>query len=93
MTAAVRHAPPTDRRPAVRDPRLAPRPPLLGLLAGWIALFSWSGMVAEPLDFLVPTWLVGLVMALAGSGLRMVRVAAVRRRGGAGRSSGCSAST
>ena len=52
-----------------------PGPPLLGLFAGWVALFSWSGMVAEPSDFLVPTLFVGLLMALAGSGLRMLRVA------------------
>ena len=32
-------------------------------------------MVAEPSDFLVPTLFVGLLMALAGSGLRMLRVA------------------
>ena len=47
-----------------------PGPPQLGLLTGWIALFAWSGMIAEPLAFLVPTGLVGLAMALAGSGLR-----------------------
>ena len=52
-----------------------PGPPLLGLFAGWVALFSWSGMVAEPSDFLMPTLFVGLLMALAGSGLRMLRVA------------------
>ena len=56
-------------------PRLAPGPPLLGLFAGWVALFSWSGMVAKPSDFLMPTLFVGLLMALAGSGLRMLRVA------------------
>ena len=52
-----------------------PGPPLLGLFAGWVALFSWSGMVAKPSDFLMPTLFVGLLMALAGSGLRMIRVA------------------
>ena len=52
-----------------------PGPPLLGLFAGWVALFSWSGMVAEPSDFMMPTLFVGLLMALAGSGLRMIRVA------------------
>ena len=52
-----------------------PGPPLLGLFAGWVALFSWSGMVAKPTDFLMPTLFVGLLMALAGSGLRMIRVA------------------
>jgi transglutaminase-like putative cysteine protease len=53
-----------------------PGPPLLGLMAGWVALFAWSGMVAEPLRFLVPTLIVGLVMALAGSALRVVQVPA-----------------
>jgi transglutaminase-like putative cysteine protease len=51
-----------------------PGPPLLGLLTGWIALFAWSGMIADPLEFLIPTGMVGLVMVLAGSGLRVLRV-------------------
>ena len=51
-----------------------PGPPLLGMLAGWVALFAWSGMIAEPLRFLIPTLLVGLVLALAGSGLRVLRL-------------------
>jgi len=51
-----------------------PGPPLLGLLTGWIALFAWSGMITEPLGFLVPTGMVGLVMVLGGSGLRVLRV-------------------
>ena len=52
-----------------------PGPPMLGLLAGWVALFSWSGMVARPWDFLAPTLIVGVLMALAGAWLRMIRVA------------------
>ena len=64
---------PHDARMAARG--WHPGPPLLGLFAGWVALFSWSGMVAEPSDFLMPTLFVGLLMALAGSGLRMLRVA------------------
>jgi transglutaminase-like putative cysteine protease len=47
---------------------------VVGLLAGWVALFAWSGMVVEPLAFLAPTLVVGLLMALAGSGLRVLRV-------------------
>jgi transglutaminase-like putative cysteine protease len=43
------------------------------MLAGWVALISWSGMVAEPVDFLVPTLFVGVAMALAGSWLRVLR--------------------
>ena len=62
-----------------------PGPPLLGLLAGWVALFSWSGMVARPWDFLVPTLFVGVLMALAGSLAADAARRAVRRRGGAGR--------
>lgn len=57
-------------------PQWRPGPPLLGLFAGWVALFAWSGMVTEPLRFLVPTLMVGLVMALAGSGLRVLQVPA-----------------
>ena len=58
---------------AARDWR--PGPPLLGALAGWVALISWSGMVVRASDFLVPTLFVGLLMALAGAGLRMLRIA------------------
>jgi transglutaminase-like putative cysteine protease len=61
--------------PAARGP-WRPGPPLLGVLAGWIALFAWSGLVVEPLDFLMPTLFIGVLMALAGSGLRMLGVAA-----------------
>ncbi|MCW2808190.1 MAG: hypothetical protein JWQ93_2145 [Marmoricola sp.] len=60
---------------ATEDRRWRPGPALLGLFAGWVALFAWSGMVAEPLDFLVPTLLVGVLMTLAGSGLRLLGVA------------------
>ena len=67
---------------AARDWR--PGPPLLGLFAGWVALISWSGMVVRASDFLVPTLFVGLLMALAGAALRMLRVApyAVAARAG-----------
>ena len=44
-------------------------------------------MVTQPLGFLVPTLLVGLVMVLVGSGLRVVRRAGVRRRAACSRSS------
>ena len=49
-----------------------PAPALLGLLAGWVALFAWSGMVATPRLYLVPTLLAGLVLVLAGTGLRVL---------------------
>ena len=58
---------------AARSP-WRPGPPLLGVLAGWIALFAWSGLVVEPLDFLMPTLFIGVLMALAGSGLHSSRV-------------------
>ncbi len=72
MTAQVD---PTIPGPVVREP-WRPGPPLLAMAAGWIALFAWSGMVTQPLTFLVPTGMVGLAMVLAGSGLRTVRVPA-----------------
>jgi transglutaminase-like putative cysteine protease len=50
--------------------------PLLAMSAGWVALFAWSGMVTQPLGFLVPTLIVGLMMTFAGSGLRLLHVPA-----------------
>jgi transglutaminase-like putative cysteine protease len=47
---------------------------LLALFTGWVALFAWSGMVFEPLTFLLPTLLVGVVIVLAGAGLRVLLV-------------------
>ncbi len=58
---------------AVREP-WRPGPPLLALATGWVALFAWGSMIADPLAFLVPTGMVGLAMTLTGSGLRTVRV-------------------
>jgi transglutaminase-like putative cysteine protease len=49
---------------------------LLGVAAGWLATFAWSGMVREPLTFLLPMGMVGVAMALAGSGLRVLRLPA-----------------
>ena len=60
-------------RPAP-ERRWRPGPPLLGLAAGCVALFAWSGMVAEPLGFLFPTMIVGAVMVLGGSGLRALGI-------------------
>src|SRR5680860_503832 len=57
-----------------RQAQWRPGPPLLAMFAGWLALFAWSGLVSQPLGFLVPTLFVGLLLALAGSGLRMLRV-------------------
>ena len=53
-----------------------PGPPLLGLAAGWLALFAWSGMVTRPAGFLVPTLVVGLLVVLVGSGVRVLGPAA-----------------
>ncbi|MET0838805.1 MAG: DUF3488 and transglutaminase-like domain-containing protein [Marmoricola sp.] len=60
--------------PPQRDP-WRPGPPLIGFLAGWIATFSWGGMVRDPLTFLLPMGMIGVAMALAGSGLRVLRLA------------------
>ncbi len=78
-TSYARPAPTTPPgRPPPASERSTPRrqwrpgPTLLAMSAGSLALFAWSGMVAQPLGFLVPTLLVGLVMALAGSALRFL---------------------
>lgn len=47
-----------------------PGPAVLAMLTGWVALISWQGMVAEPSGYLLNTLLGGLLIALAGSGLR-----------------------
>jgi transglutaminase-like putative cysteine protease len=57
-------------------PQWRPGPPLLAMFAGWVALFAWGGMVVEPMQFLIPCLAVGLMMALAGSGLRVLHVPA-----------------
>ncbi len=69
-------APPPTRQPppAARDP-WRPGPPLIAMLSGWVATFAWSGMVREPLTFLLPLGMLGAVMALVGSGLRVLRIA------------------
>ena len=89
MTSTTTAGTPSGTSPTMSSAMAArgwhPGPPLLGLFAGWVALFSWSGMVAKPSDFLMPTLFVGLLMALAGSGLRMLPRRAVRRGGRAGR--------
>ncbi|ROR92045.1 transglutaminaseTgpA domain-containing protein [Nocardioides aurantiacus] len=68
--------PPSEASPAPR-PRgpWRPVPAVVGFLAAWVALFSWSGMIAEPSGFLVPVGVGGLVLALVGSLLRLARVA------------------
>ncbi len=74
-TAAPTGSPAPGVRPArVRAP-WRPVPAVVGFLAAWVALFSWSGMIAEPSGFLVPVGVSGLVLALAGSALRWLRVA------------------
>lgn len=47
-----------------------PGPAVLAMLTGWVALISWQGMLAEPSGYLVNTLLGGLLVVLAGSGLR-----------------------
>lgn len=68
----ARQAPPARRS---RAP-WRPVPAVVGFLAAWVALFSWSGMIAAPSGFLVPVGVSGLVLALSGSLLRVLRVAA-----------------
>ena len=60
----------------MKAPQWSPGPALLALLVSWLALCSWSGMVSQPDRFLVPVLLVGLLMALVGSGLRTLRLPA-----------------
>ncbi len=62
--------------PRARQP-WRPEPSLLALGAGWVALFSWSALVAQPGSFLVPALLIGLTMALAGGGLRTLGLSSV----------------
>lgn len=50
--------------------------PLLALLAGWVSLFSWSGMVTRPRGFLLPALVIGALVVLAGHGLRRLAVPA-----------------
>jgi hypothetical protein len=68
----ARDIPPAPRRRAPWRPGQA----VVGFLAAWVALFSWSGMIAAPSGFLVPVGVSGLVIAVAGSVLRVLRVAA-----------------
>ncbi|KQT91156.1 hypothetical protein ASG49_12595 [Marmoricola sp. Leaf446] len=82
MTTTAPPAGPATTGPAP-GPAPAPRPrgawrpvpAVVGFLAAWVAIFSWSGMIAEPSGFLVPVGVGGLVLALAGSLLRFARVA------------------
>ena len=55
---------------SLRDWRV--KPALLAMFTGWAALFSWSGMVAQPLGFLLLVVAIGLVLALGGSLLRLL---------------------
>jgi transglutaminase-like putative cysteine protease len=69
--------PPDEPEPveSSRDP-WRPGPPLLALATGWIALFAWSDLITQPLGFLIPTGMVGLLMVLCGTGLRVLRLPA-----------------
>ncbi len=64
----------TVGRPA--SGRWQPGSAALGQVTGWVALVAWSGMVAEPVRFLVPTLVIALVLGLVGSGLRVLRLPA-----------------
>ncbi|MEO5654288.1 MAG: DUF3488 and transglutaminase-like domain-containing protein [Marmoricola sp.] len=44
--------------------------PVLGLLTGWAALFSWSGMVTAPSRYLIATLAIGSLVVALGLGLR-----------------------
>ncbi len=68
-------APPAPARPtttSVAQEAWRPGPPLLALVTGWVAAFAWTGMVEDPLTFLIPSLMVGTVMSLAGSLVRAV---------------------
>ncbi|MCW2846067.1 MAG: hypothetical protein JWR90_41 [Marmoricola sp.] len=80
MTATVPPPAGPSSRTASRETAGAtwrPGPPLLGLFAGWVALFSWSGMVTQPPGYLLNTLVTGLAMVLIGSGLRVLGVRAL----------------
>jgi hypothetical protein len=71
---AVRAGATTDARSlwAGRTWRFGPA--VLGLLAGWVALFAWTGMVTRH-TYLFTVLAIGLLMTLAGVALRAFRVA------------------
>jgi transglutaminase-like putative cysteine protease len=58
------------RRAAVLEAGVA----LLALLTGWVALFAWRGLVEAPEQFLGPTLVGGILLALAGAVARTRRV-------------------
>ena len=62
--------------PTTPSPRLWAVAPLLALLIGWVALFSWSGMVVESSRYLTATLLIGLAAVGLGVGLRRLGLAA-----------------
>lgn len=67
----------TSRRVAAELRRLTPETwasALLGMLAGWFALWSWHGLVVAPQHFLGPLLVAGLLVVLSGSVARAVHV-------------------
>jgi transglutaminase-like putative cysteine protease len=69
----------TPHDPATTQPwwqRLRVGPPLLAFAAGWIALLAWSGLVTDARRYLAPAFVIGLLVALTGIGLRFVRAPA-----------------
>ncbi len=62
--------------PSTPSPRLWLVAPLLAFLIGWVALFSWSGMVVESSRYLIATLAIGLAAVSLGVGLRRAGLAA-----------------
>ena len=73
MTVTVTQTQPPEVR-SERFDRWRPGAPLLAMVTGWVAAFAWSGLVVLPLGYLVPTLMLGTVMVVAGSILRMFRL-------------------
>ena len=62
---------------AVTTPRrLRVAVPLVAMLTGWVALFSWSELVSEPSRYLLATLAIGVMTVGLGVGLRRLGVAA-----------------
>ena len=49
-------------------------PTLLAMVTGWVALWSWHGLVEQPQHFLGPLLAAGLLLVAAGSVARALRV-------------------
>lgn len=67
MSAAL--AAPAEQR---RTTGIRLEAPLLGLITGWVATWSWAAMVERPGRYLLLALVLGLLVVLAGAGLRRV---------------------